>query len=150
MPDQIKLDNLYLDIADRIADMSHSRRKKVGAVLVEGENIISYGWNGTPHGADNNCEVENEDGTLTTKPEVLHAESNVLMKLVSSGGVGAQGATLYVTLSPCIDCAKLIVQSKIKRVVYREDYRITTGIDFLRKYGVQVQQLRNGGADAKH
>ena len=143
MPEQYKLDQLYLDISDRISEMSHSRRKKVGAVLVEGENIISYGWNGTPRGADNNCEIENDDGSLTTKPEVLHAESNVLMKLVSSGGVGAQGATLYVTLSPCIDCAKLIVQSKIKRVVYREDYRITTGIDFLRKYGVQVQQLKN-------
>ncbi len=142
MPDQNKLDNLYIDISDRIAEMSHSRRKKVGSLLVKGENIISYGWNGTPHGSDNNCEIENEDGTLTTKPEVLHAESNVLMKLIAYGGVGAQGATLYVTLSPCIDCAKLIVQSKIKRVVYREDYRITTGTDFLRTYGVEVVHLQ--------
>jgi dCMP deaminase len=121
--------------------MSHARRKKVGAIIATENNILSYGWNGTPSGDDNNCEIENEDGTLTTKPEVLHAESNALMKLVSSGGVGAQGSTLYVTMSPCKECAKLIKQAKVKRVVFKEQYRDTGGIEFLRVRGVKVEQL---------
>ena len=142
MPAQDKLDNLYMSIADRISGMSHARRKKVGAVIANDTNILSYGWNGTPAGDDNDCEIENDDGTLQTKNEVLHAESNALMKLVSTGGVGAQGATLYVTMSPCKECAKLIKQAKIKRVVYREHYRDTGGIDFLTKRGVKVEQLK--------
>jgi len=142
MPSQKKSDEFYMDVATRVADMSFARRKKVGAIIATENNILSYGWNGTPSGDDNDCEIENNDGSLTTKPEVLHAESNALMKLVSSGGVGAQDATLYVTMSPCKECAKLIKQAKIKRVVYREQYRDTSGIDFLTQRGVKVEQLK--------
>ncbi len=141
MPNPNDIDKLHMDIALRVAQMSKARRSQVGAVLTNGDNIISYGWNGTPSGDDNNCEHEKEDGTLETKRHVLHAEANALMKLVSSGGVGAHGATLYVTLSPCFECAKLIKQSKISRVVYREQYRETGGVDFLRQRGVQVDHL---------
>lgn len=141
MPSQPKLDNMYMAVADRVAEMSHGLRSKVGAVLAKDDNIISYGWNGTPAGDDNLCEIENADGTLTSKNSVLHAESNVLTKLAANGGIGAKGATLYVTLSPCFDCAKLIKQSKISRVVYRQQYRLLDGIEFLRERGVEVTQL---------
>jgi pyrimidine deaminase RibD-like protein len=103
MPSQAKLDNLYMDIAERIAQMSHSRRLKVGALVVQGRNIISFGYNGTPSGFDNNCEIENPDGTLTTRPEVLHAEYNVAFKLKETNTHGQlNGATLYCTHSPCV------------------------------------------------
>lgn len=152
---RLDLDEAYLRMAEVWALRSKAVRKQVGALIVKDRQIISDGYNGMPSGSEDDvCEywdsADNEfslgsdaELQLKTKPEVLHAESNALMKISENGGVGAQGATLYVTLSPCIDCAKLIVQSKIKRVVYRENYRITTGIDFLRKYGVQVQQLKN-------
>lgn len=143
MPSKSKLDNLYMNIADQVSKMSHARRTKVGAVLANESNVLSYGWNGTPAGDDNNCEIENPDGSLTTQPEVLHAESNVLMKLVSSGGIGTKDATMYVTLSPCFECAKLIKQAKIKRVVFKEQYRDSRGIDFLTARGVEVVQLKN-------
>jgi len=150
-----KLDALYMDIAERVAHMSHGIRAKVGAVLVQGDRIISYGWNGTPSGDDNTCEEwvmpEDYDGrdglsgppdrVLQTKREVLHSESNCLMKLTASGGEGASGASMYVTMSPCFECAKLIKQAKIRRVVFREQYRDTGGIEFLRSRGVQVDHL---------
>lgn len=129
-----------MDVAHRISQESHGRRSKVGALVVVGDNIISFGWNGTPSGMDNNCEIDNLDGSLTTKPEVLHAESNALMKLAAAGGRGAEGGTLYVTMSPCPECAKLIKQSKIKRVVYAEQYRLTGGIETLERLGVTVDQ----------
>jgi dCMP deaminase len=135
------LDELYMDIAERVALMSHGIRAKVGAVIVQGDRIISYGWNGTPSGDDNSCETIGEDGELVTKPDVLHAESNALMKLVASGGEGSQGGTLYVTLSPCFECAKLIKQSRINRVVFRKQYRDASGIDFLQTRGVIVEKL---------
>jgi len=144
MPTQAKMDELYMDIAARISQMSYARRKKVGAVLTKNDNIISYGWNGTPSGDDNACEVELLGGELETKPEVLHAESNLLSKLTAEGGQGAQGATLYQTMSPCFECAKLIKQAKIKRVVFRELYRDATGIDFLRRRGVIVDHFPGG------
>lgn len=121
--------------------MSRARRSKVGALLEKGDNIISYGWNGTPAGDDNNCEIELEDGTLKTKPEVLHAESNALSKLTRHGGIGSSGSTLYVTLSPCFECSKLIKQAGIKRVVYRDAYRDTSGIDFLQERNVIVEKF---------
>jgi dCMP deaminase len=136
---QSKLDDLYMDLAKRISQMSHSRRSKVGAVLVKDDNIISYGWNGTPAGDNNNCEHETEDG-LVTKPEVVHAESNTLMKLAAKGGSGSVGSYLYCTLSPCIECSKLIKQSQVARVVFGEIYRSTDGIDFLQSRGVSVEQ----------
>ena len=130
-----------MSIAAEVAQMSYARRAKVGAILAKDDNIISYGWNGTPSGDDNTCELELEDGTLQTKSEVLHAESNLLSKLTKSGGTGSSGATLYVTLSPCAECAKLIKQSGIARVVYRDKYRDPSGIDFLNSRGIIVEQL---------
>lgn len=141
---QQRLDRLYMDIALRVAKESHARRAKVGAVLVKDDRIISYGWNGTPAGDDNTCEFEHPDGTLTTKPEVMHSESNTLGKLAGAGGEGSFGSTLYVTMSPCFECSKLIKQAKIKRVVFREQYRDTNGIDFLTQRGVKVDQLSEG------
>lgn len=141
MDKQKKLDSLYMDIAERIGNESHGKRAKVGALLVKGDNIISMGWNGTPSGDDNSCEYENENGELVTKREVLHAESNALMKLVSSGFMSAENSTLYVTLSPCFDCAKLIKQAKIKRLVYKNEYRDISGLDFLSSRGVEIKRI---------
>ena len=141
MPSEAKMDELYMDIAERVALMSYGRRLKVGAVIAKDNNIISYGWNGMPAGMDNDCEDEHHDGTITTKREVIHAESNSLVKLVSGGGTGAQGATLYTTWSPCFECSKLIRQAKIRRVVFRNAYRDMDGVKFLIESGVQVVQL---------
>lgn len=140
MPSQQKLDALYMDLAHRVANMSHARRKKVGAIVVHGDNIISMGWNGMPRGANNNCEI-NVDGELVTNPEVLHAESNAIAKLASTDGGNSEGSTVYVSLSPCFECAKLLVQSKITRVVYREHYRDVSGIELLKKYNIDVTHL---------
>jgi len=138
---QHKLDILFMDLADRIGLMSYATRAKVGAIVVKDDNIISMGWNGTPSGMDNCCEVLDENGVLTTKPEVLHAESNALMKLSAGSSVGASGATMYCTYSPCPECAKLIKQAKILRVVYRNVYRLTDGIDMLKNLNVQVDKI---------
>lgn len=125
---QKKMDSLYMDIAERVSNMSHCNRSKVGCVIVTPDNITSYGWNGMPSGMDNCC----EDESNTTKKEVLHAELNALSK-INSSTVSTKDATLYVTLSPCIECAKQIMQSGISNVVYRDDYRDTSGIDLLSK-----------------
>ena len=135
---QMYLDELFLDIAERISRMSQARRLRVGAVLVKNGNIISMGWNGMPAGMPNDCEIKNEDGTLTTRPEVIHAESNALMKLAADGGVGSNDATLYITYSPCPECAKLIKQAKISRVVFRNNYRLAAGVDMLKQLGVET------------
>jgi dCMP deaminase len=135
------MDSLYMDIAERVALMSHGRRLKVGSVITKNDNIISYGWNGMPPGMNNDCEHENPDGSLTTRSEVMHSESNAISKLAAKGGTGADGATIYTVHSPCFECAKLIKQAGITRLVYRHAYRITDGIDFLRTRGVQVNQL---------
>ena len=131
-----KYDSLYIDICKKYATMSSAKKKKVGAVIVKENNIIADGYNGTPSGFDNECE-HFVSGTLKTKREVLHAESNALMKL-AKGTNSSKGSTIYLTLSPCFDCAKLIVQAEIERVVCAEAYRITDGIDFLRKNNIQV------------
>jgi dCMP deaminase len=136
------LDKMFLDISDRVAEMSHSRRAKVGAVIVSDGNIISMGWNGTPSGFDNNCEFDNGEGALVTRPEVLHAESNSILKLARTGGLGSDGGTIYTTFSPCPDCAKLIAQSGIKRVVFRNQYRLTDGLAMLKTLGIEVEQLK--------
>jgi len=138
---QRRMDRLYMDIAKRLAKESYARRKKVGFVAVKDDNILTIGWNGTPSGDDNNCEDEAVDGTLTTKHTVLHAELNGLMKLVARGGVGAEGATGYITLSPCSECGKLIKQAKFARIVYDEEYRDPSGIEFLRSRGIKVEKL---------
>jgi len=134
MPEQIKLDTTYLKMADTWGQLSKARRKKVGCLIVKNGHIISDGYNGTPSGYDNNCEYETRFG-YETKPEVLHAESNALMKLAKST-ISSEDATVYLTMSPCFDCAKLIIQAGVRRVVYGEAYRNTTGIDFLVKNAV--------------
>lgn len=118
------------------AQNSYCKRRKVGALIVKDRMIISDGYNGTPSGFENIC----EDETGVTKPYVLHAEANAISKIAQSGN-NSKGATLYVTASPCMECAKLIIQSGIKRVVYRDAYRITDGIDLLVRAGIKVEQI---------
>ena len=115
-----KLDKVFINIAKETSTLSHCVRSKVGAVLVKDGNIISFGYNGTPAGMSNDCE-END----TTFPHVIHAESNAIIKAAKTGSA-VDGSTLYLTLSPCLDCSKLILQSGIKRVVYLNEYRNTT------------------------
>ena len=133
-----------MDWAKRVADCSHAVRLHVGAVIVKDDTVISYGYNGMPAGWDNNCEDEvfQQDGTsaLKTKPEVLHAESNAIAKLAKSSNSGID-ADLFVTHMPCLDCAKLIYQSGIRRVYYNENYRDDSGVKFLEKSGVEVIQV---------
>lgn len=165
--------NLYMDLAERVAQMSRATRLKVGAVVVKDENIIAYSWNGTPAGWDNTCEtkvylngdastwlspeeiqeqypyVETDDHgnylgryLLKTKPEVMHAERNSLDKL-ARGPAGGLGATLFVTHSPCLECAKSIYGAGIKEVIYKHDYRSSDGITFLKSCNVTVKKLEN-------
>ena len=129
-----------MDWAHRAAQLSHARRLNVGAVIVKDDTVISYGYNGMPAGWDNNCEHILQDGTLKTNPEVLHAESNAIAKLARSTNSGL-GADMFVTHGPCLECAKLIFQSGIRRVFYAEDYRDDSGIQFLNKSGVTVEKL---------
>jgi dCMP deaminase len=130
--------------AETFAELSSARRLHVGAIIVKDDRIISIGYNGMPSGWDNNCEDEIIDArwyvTLKTKPEVLHAETNAIAKLAKSTESGL-GATLFVTHSPCLDCAKLVYQSGINSVFYRNSYRSDDGIRFLEKAGVKVEQI---------
>jgi dCMP deaminase len=142
-----KLVNAYMQTAKTFADLSHARRLHVGAIVVKDDRIISIGYNGMPAGWDNDCEeiIElREDGhhELKTRPEVLHAETNAIAKLARSNESG-HGADLFVTHSPCLDCAKLIYQAGISRVWYSTEYRNSSGPDFLRKSGVEVNQVEN-------
>lgn len=130
------LDLRYLRMAAIWAENSYCQRRKVGALVVKEKMIISDGYNGTPSGFENVC----EDTHGVTHPYVLHAEANAITKLARSGNNSDQ-ATLYVTASPCIECAKLIIQAGIRRVVYAEQYRLTDGIDLLRRAGVEVEHL---------
>jgi dCMP deaminase len=145
-----KFIDLYMDWAERTAELSHARRLHVGAVIVKDDTVISYGYNGMPAGWDNNCEDEigqviDDNGNiiearLKTKPEVLHAESNSIAKLARSTNSGLD-ATMFVTHAPCLDCAKLIYQSGISSVLYRNSYRDASGVTFLEKSGVTVTQV---------
>jgi dCMP deaminase len=139
--------DLYMDWAERCAQLSHAVRLQVGAVIVKDDSVISYGYNGMPAGWDNNCEDEIIDDTwmvtLKTKPEVLHAESNAVAKLARSANSGS-GADIFITHSPCLDCAKLIYQAGIRRVWFNNAYRDDSGIDFLKKSGVEVTQIQKG------
>ena len=130
------LDTRYLKMAQIWAENSYCKRRKVGAIVVKDKMIISDGYNGTPSGFENICEDEND----VTKPFVLHAEANAITKLARSLN-NSDGATLYVTSSPCIECAKLIIQSGISRVVYGELYRLEDGINLLKRAGVEVDYL---------
>ena len=129
-----------MDWAQRAAELSYAKRRKVGAVIVKDDTVISYGYNGMPAGWDNNCETTNADGSLTTRVEVLHAESNAIAKLAKSPNSGLD-ADLFVTHSPCIHCAKLIFQSGITRVYFNEHYRDDEGIRFLKNSNIDVIQL---------
>ncbi|GET44765.1 deoxycytidylate deaminase [Capnocytophaga felis] len=133
---QIRYDKAYMRMALEWAKLSHCKRKQVGAIIVKDRMIISDGYNGTPTGFDNCCEDENGD----TKWYVLHAEANAIMKVASSTQ-SSQGATLYITMSPCKECSKLIHQSGIKRVVYKDAYKDDEGIAFLEKAGVEIVHL---------
>ena len=139
-----KFQKLYNNIAHEVAKMSHARRLQVGAVIVKDDTVISYGYNGMPAGWDNNCEEVYYDETgnerLKTKQQVLHAESNAIAKLAKSTNSGL-GADLFVTHSPCLECAKLIYQSGISRVWYHTNYRDDAGIKFLKNSGIGVEQI---------
>jgi dCMP deaminase len=147
-PNRIDLDEAYLQMAEIWAKRSKANRLQVGALIVKDKHIISDGYNGMPAGeVDDVCEVlehhERDDAppALRTKREVMHAESNAISKLARHGGTGADGSTIYTVYSPCFECAKLIKQSGITRLVYRHAYRDEGGINFLRTRGVQVNQL---------
>lgn len=133
-----KFDARYLEMAAIWAKNSYCKRRQVGAILVKDRMIISDGYNGTPSGFENVCEDENG----VTKPYVLHAEANAITKVAQSGN-SSEGATLYVTASPCVECAKLIIQAGIKRVVYKDEYRLTDGVDLLRRAGIEVEQVES-------
>ena len=135
MPNQTKLDDAYMSIAARWGQMSHAKRKQVGCIIVKDGQIISDGYNGTPYGFDNVCEVATRFG-LETKREVLHAESNALTKLAKSTQ-SSLGSTVYITLMPCYDCAKLMIQSGVCRVVYGEPYRDSSGVDLLKTANIE-------------
>jgi dCMP deaminase len=139
-----KLKLAYMKTAETFAELSHARRLHVGAIVVKDDRIISIGYNGMPSGWDNNCEdtIQHSDDTVTlkSKPEVLHAETNAIAKLAKSTESGHR-AVLFVTHSPCLDCSKLIYQSGIDSVFYRNSYRDDSGIKFLRQSGITVEQV---------
>ena len=130
-----KFDDKYLAMAAIWAQNSYCKRRQVGALIVKDRMIISDGFNGTPSGFENVCEDENG----VTKPYVLHAEANAISKVARSGN-SAEGSTLYITASPCMECSKLIIQAGIKRVVYKDEYRLTDGIELLKRAGVEVEK----------
>ncbi len=130
------LDERYMRMAQIWAENSYCKRRQVGALLIKNQMIISDGYNGTPSGFENQCEDENDHSFAY----VLHAEANAISKIARSGN-NSEGATLYVTASPCIECAKLIIQAGIVRVVYGEEYRIMDGVDLLRKAGIIVDHV---------
>ena len=150
-----KFKEAYMKTAETFAELSHARRLHVGAIVVKDDRIISIGYNGMPAGWDNDCEYEEvysrqvapgddyevvRTGRLITRPEVLHAETNAISKLAKSTESG-DGASMFITHSPCLDCAKLIYQSGIKSVYYRDSYRSDDGIKFLQQSGVTVEQV---------
>jgi dCMP deaminase len=135
---QLRYDKAYLRMAHTWAELSHCVRKKVGALIVRDGRIISDGYNGTPAGFENSCENTNGE----THWYVLHAEANAILKVARSTN-DCNDATLYITLSPCKDCSKLVIQAGIKRVAYVNEYKDTTGIDFLRDAGVEVVHIAN-------
>jgi dCMP deaminase len=146
-----KFVSAYMDVAERFAELSSARRLHVGAIVVKDDRIISIGYNGMPSGWDNDCEYElyednGDDEPITvlkSKPEVLHAETNAIAKLAKSNESG-MGATMFITHAPCLDCAKLIYQSGISSVLYRDTYRDTSGVTFLEKSGITVTQVKKG------
>jgi dCMP deaminase len=160
---RISVDVIYMQIAYQISKLSYAERRKVGCIVVKDEQIVSFGYNGTPHGFDNQCEetqtrnIDNSDhkeiliekgyecedtccSKQVTKQEVLHAESNALMK-ISKSTLTSKGSILYTTTSPCFECAKLIIQAGVEKVFYCEGYRDLSGISLLKKAGIIVEQV---------
>ena len=135
---QAQFDRSYLKMAAVWAQNSYSQRRRVGALIVKDRMIISDGYNGTPSGFENVC--EDEEGN--TKPYVLHAEANAITKVAKSNN-SSEGATLYITSSPCLECAKLIIQAGIKRVVFSEEYRLADGLELLRRANIEVLCIKN-------
>ena len=133
---QIAFDKRYLEMALIWAKNSYCKRRQVGALIVKGKMIISDGYNGTPSGFENVCEDEND----VTKPYVLHAEANAITKVAKSNN-SSENSTLYITSSPCMECAKLIIQSGIRRVVYCENYRTNEGVELLKRAGIEVEYI---------
>lgn len=132
----LKFDRSYLEMAAVWAKNSYCKRRQVGAILVKDNMIISDGFNGTPSGFENICEDEND----VTKPYVLHAEANAITKVARSGN-SSENSTLYITSSPCVECAKLIIQAGIRRVVFSDSYRITDGVELLKRANIEVVQI---------
>jgi len=131
-----KFIDYYMDIAERTAELSTAKRLKVGSIVVKNDRIVTIGYNGTPSGWTNECEDEN----YKTKPEVIHAEANAIAKLAKSTESG-EGAVMFLTHAPCMDCAKQVYTAGISKVYYKNSYRSTDGIDFLNKCKVEVEQL---------
>ena len=143
-----KFIDAYMDVAERFAKLSSARRLHVGAIVVKDDRIISIGYNGMPSGWDNDCEYvytnpQTKIDELVSRKEVLHAETNAIAKLAKSNESG-MGATMFITHAPCLDCAKLIYQSGIGSVLYRNSYRDTSGITFLEKSRIEVTQVKKG------
>ena len=136
------LDRAYIRMAQVWSTLSKANRKKVGCLIVKDDMIISNGYNGTPSGFDNQCEDIDFFGQLVTRKEVLHAESNAITKL-SKSTQSSKDSTMYITVSPCVDCAKLIIQSEIKRVVYGEFYKNNLGIELLKSAQIVVDKLND-------
>jgi len=134
-----KFVRLYTKFAKDVAELSYAQNAKVGCVVVKNNRIISYGYNGTPPGQDNVCE-ELIDGVLVTKPDVLHAEENAILKLAKDGESGL-GSDVFVTLSPCVHCARMILGAGVRKVFYSEDYRDSAGLNFLQNNGVEVEKF---------
>tara|TARA_B100001094_G_C18193966_1_gene809282 strand:+ start:3807 stop:4247 length:441 start_codon:yes stop_codon:yes gene_type:complete len=142
MASQFKLDEAYLDICETWSRLSTALRKKVGCIIVKDGIIISDGYNGTPSGFDNECEIrldEHDESALITKPEVLHAESNAITKLAKSTQSSID-STMYITINPCVECSKLIIQSGIKRVIYKNFYKNNQGIELIKKANIEIKQ----------
>jgi dCMP deaminase len=139
-----RYDRLYMDLAARIAEMSFATKRKVGAVAVREGNILAFGFNGTPSGFDNDCEYkdyyEEGDYRLVTKPEVIHAEANLVCK-AARDGISLKGSTIYITTAPCCNCSLLLIQSGIDRIVYRDFYKTDLGLTFIKESGIQIKHL---------
>lgn len=146
MASQLKLDEAYLEICKTWSTLSCAKRKKVGCIIVKDGCIISDGFNGTPKGFNNTCEIsldEHDPNSLLTKQEVLHAESNAITKLAKSNQ-SSLGATMYITITPCLECAKLIIQSGIDRVVFKDFYKNSDGINLLKKTNITINHYGHG------
>lgn len=140
MTKEEKYEKYFMDIALRTAENSYAVRSKVGAVLVKDNHILATGWNGTPSGMDNCCEYINGDGSLTTKENVIHAEANIIY-FCAKNGIKTNGTALYITLSPCANCALAIIQAGIEEVFYHEQYRDVTGLKILKDNFIDVKQI---------